>query len=348
MIWELLGGAAVAAVVSVGLCRVLIASGPIDKADEAHKAHARPTPTSGGIAIAAGYVAAIVGVTELESRLGLLRQHSALIWLASVFAALFLLIGFIDDTRRLGPITKLLVFWLLSIGIAITMGVVDKLPLGAGVEWKLGLSFGLFGTALWVFTLVNTVNFMDGANGLSMGSTAIGIMALGAIALGHDLASVAAICFCAAGAIAGFLVWNFPNGRIFAGDAGALFSGAIAAIASLIVLARTDISPFVPAVLFMPLLADALLTLAWRVYKRRKILIGHQEHFYQIAIRAGFAPVYVTLAYWLLMAACGALCIWLARTSDSALPWIALVALALFYVAVSVFARAFARQRGMT
>ncbi|MBY0563421.1 MAG: undecaprenyl/decaprenyl-phosphate alpha-N-acetylglucosaminyl 1-phosphate transferase [Hyphomonadaceae bacterium] len=348
MIWELVAGAAVAAIVSLLVCRALIAAGPVDTPDEEHKAHQWPTPTSGGLGIAVGYAVAVIGVIEFESGLGLLRQHATLIWLVSVFAFLFLILGFIDDTRRLGPRTKILAFSLLSIGIAITMGVVDELPLGGGAEWKLGLSFGLFGTALWVFTLVNSVNFLDGANGLSLGSTAIGILALGAIALSYDINIAAALCFCAAGAIGGFLVWNFPNGRIFAGDAGALFSGAMAAIASLIILARTDVSPFIPPILFMPLLADALLTLAWRLYKRRKILVGHQEHFYQIAIRAGFSPAHVTLAYWAAMASCGVLGILLAPLADSALPWIALVTLAALYVGVSAYTRDFAHKREMT
>ena len=71
--------------------------------------------------------------------------------------------------------------------------------------------------------------------------------------------------FCCAGALIGFLYWNFPHGRIFAGDSGALFAGAVAALASLMIISRTDVPPFVPPILFMPLLADALLTLAWRM-----------------------------------------------------------------------------------
>lgn len=348
MLWELVGGAAVAGILSLVVCRILMAAGPVDLANEHHKSHARPTPTSGGVGIAVGYTAALVALIQMEGDLGLVRQVAALVWLASVFAFVFLLIGFVDDTRPLGPRLKFLSFSLLSIGVAITMGVVDVLPLGEGMEWRLGLSLGLFGTALWVFTMVNGVNFMDGANGLAMGSMAIGLLSLAAIAYAAGANSAAAISFCAAGGIGGFLVWNFPNGRIFAGDSGALFAGAVAAIASLIILARTDVSPFVPPILFLPLLADALLTLAWRVARKRQILVGHQEHLYQIAIRAGWSHAQISLTYWALMAMCGLLGFGLARSGHDAWPWMTLLALAAAAIVASVLVRRFANAKGLT
>ena len=348
MFWELIGGASIAALASVIVCRLQMAAGPLDQPDEERKAHRTPTPTSGGIGIAVGYGAGLVALGEFGEAVGLDRQVAALVWVASVIAFSFLIIGFVDDTRPLGPRSKFLMFTLLSMGGAITMGVVDVLHLGHGQELRLGLSVGLFGTALWVFTLVNCVNFMDGANGLAIGSVAIGLFALGAIAIDENLASAAAIAFCCAGALVGFLVWNFPNGRIFAGDSGALFAGAVAALASLIVVSRTDVSPFVPPILFLPLLSDALLTLAWRVRRGRKLLVGHAEHFYQIAIRAGWSHARVSLVYWGAMIGCGLLGVALSRVRDTPAPWIALAALVGLSLAVSIMVRRFARARGMS
>lgn len=348
MILELAGGAGIAALVSLGVCRVQMSAGPVDKPDEQRKAHRVPTPTSGGIGIATGYTAALIALGEYAGVLGLEAHVAALVWLASAFAFTFLLIGFIDDTRPLGPRVKFLCFTLLSLAAAITMGVVDVLPTGNGATLSLGLMVGLFGTALWVFTLVNCVNFMDGANGLAIGSVTIGLIALGLIANAEGLASAAALTLCCAGALIGFLVWNFPHGKLFAGDSGALFAGAIAAIASLILIARGELSPFIPPILFLPLLADALLTLAWRVRHRRKLLVGHQEHFYQIAMRAGWQHWQITLLYWAAMAICGGLGFWLSQLNDSPAPWIALVSLAGLSLAVSILVRRYARAHGMS
>lgn len=348
MIWELAGSAAVAGAISLIICFVLMRSGPLDAPTEQRKVHARPTPTSGGIGIGLGYVAGFLALQQFAEHTTLNPQGAALAALASMFALGFLIIGFIDDTLHLGPRIKLLLFTLLSLGAAITMGVVDALPIYEEQTLRIGLTLGLFGTALWVFTLVNCANFMDGANGLAMGSMAVGIVALGCIGLAGDANSILAMSVCAAGALIGFLVWNFPGGKIFAGDSGALFVGAIAALGSLIAIARADLSPFIPPILFMPLLADALLTLAWRVKHRRKLLVGHHEHLYQIAMRAGWSHVRVSLLYWALMALCGALGFALSQSDDPTAAWVSLVAVAGISLAVSIFVRKYARTHGMS
>lgn len=80
----------------------------------------------------------------------------------------------------------------------------------------------------------------------------VGLAGLSTIAFEGSSIGGAAIALCCIGAIAGFLVWNFPAGRLFAGDSGALFSGAIAAFACLIVIARTGMSPLIAPILFFP------------------------------------------------------------------------------------------------
>jgi len=349
LILELASSAAIATIVSLIVCRVQMRAGPVDLPDEERKTHVRPTPTSGGIGIALGYVAALIALTQFFPDASVLnRQAMALVSLASAVGFAFLLIGFIDDARPIGPRVKLLFFTLLSLGAAITMGIVDELTLDTNVTLKLGLSIGLFGTALWVFTLVNCTNFMDGANGLAMGSAGVGLIALGAIGYLNGSHSAMTMAWFAAAAVIGFLVWNFPNGRIFAGDSGALFAGAVAALVSLILIARTGLSPFIPPILFLPLLADALMTLVWRVRHRRKLLIGHTDHLYQILLRSGWSHARVSVLYWVLMALCGAIGYALARSGQPAAPWIALATLAGLAVASSIFVRKYARTHGLS
>lgn len=349
MILELASSAAIATLVSLAICRLQMRAGPVDLPDEERKAHTRPTPTSGGIGIALGYAVGFVVLLRLFDEANVLsRQDIALASLASAIAFGFLLIGFIDDTRPIDPRIKFLFFTLLSFGAAITMGIVSVVVVGEGQTWRLGLSIGLFGTALWVFTLVNCVNFTDGANGLAMGSMSVGLIGLGAIALNSGSHSAMAMALFAAAALIGFLVWNFPNGHIFAGDSGALFAGAIAALASLILIARTDLSPFIPPILFLPLLADALMTLAWRVWHRRKLLVGHTDHLYQIAIRAGWTHARISLVYWALMAVCGVTGYVLVHTDHLSAPWIALASLSGLAVIASIFVRRYARTHGLS
>ncbi|MGE0045594.1 MAG: glycosyltransferase family 4 protein [Hyphomonadaceae bacterium] len=310
MLADFLIAAAAAFAASALACRAVIAAGVWDAPTAARKAHREPTPTSAGLAIGIGYALGICALVyppvrdwsaEISARAAL---HTSI---AMAAAFVFLAIGTLDDLRPVSARVKLLLFALASLAVPIFAMRAEFIPLGAGAVIPLHIVVAVIGSALWVFTLVNAVNFMDGANGLALGSTAIGLVFLGLIAGDAGRMQTAALCFCGAGAIAGFLVWNFPTGKLFAGDSGALFAGAIAAIGSLLVVRSGLVSPFVPPILFFPMLADVLLTLAWRVSHGADVFTGHREHFYQIGLRSGLSHTQIALRYWALATGCGVL-----------------------------------------
>jgi len=341
---ELLGGALVAALVSAAACRLIIATGPVDRPYAARHAHTRPTPTSGGLGIGLGFGVALMSLAFMSDifRSEITPRGVLLLTIAASFSSAFLIVGFVDDARPLSARLKFSAFAALSVAAALIVGPVSAFPFGEGV-WIAPYWLALVGTAAWVFVMVNTVNFLDGANGLAMGSVAIGLAALGAIALVDQSFSAVALAACAVGAIIGFLIWNFPRGLLFAGDSGALFTGALAALVALIVIHRTALSPVVPAIVFFPLLADALLTLAWRAYKRHSLLDGHSEHIYQIMIRGGLSHAEVALTYWTAMALCGVIGFLVA--DEPLVAWITLGVLAFLAIVVSAIVRRFASRR---
>ncbi len=348
MFLDLAGVFAIAFVVSLVACRVIIDRGPSDLPDEPRKAHSAPTPTSGGLGIGVGYAAGMIALSlaSLEWRHQVSDRGEVLLWTAALFGYPLLIVGFIDDARRLNAELKFVLYAALAVAAAWLGGVVDELPFG-GYVLALPFWLAMLGTALWMFTLVNVVNFMDGSNGLAIGSVGVGLLSLAVLAVLHQIPSGAAITLCTAGALAGFLVWNFPSGRLFAGDAGALFAGAMAAFAALILIERAGVSPFVPAIMFMPLLADALLTLWFRITHKRPLLVGHTEHVYQLAILSGWSHVRIALAYWAAMAACGVIGIAVARDPTGNGPWIALLLLAGLAVLIDRSTRRWARKRGL-
>lgn len=346
MLLELAGVAIIAFVASLFVCRAMIAAGPLDLPTEAHKPHKAPTPTSGGVGIATGFAVAMLAlfVFSFAWRDQVSEQGLRLLLTTALFAYPLLLIGIVDDARRLDAKVKFILFASLSLAAAWTAGVVDTLPFGDGIL-RLPYPVALVGTALWVFTLVNVVNFMDGANGLAMGTTAVGLAALAAIALERGSPAGAALAICGAGALLGFLVWNYPFGRLFAGDSGALFAGAIAAFGSLIVIARTDLSPFIPPILFFPLLADALLTLFFRARHGKSLFVGHAEHVYQLASVAGVRAV--AILYWLMAALCGVVGFAAAMDESGASALLALAALAAVSITLDLMVRRWALRKGV-
>nr|HRK65082.1 hypothetical protein [Terricaulis sp.] len=166
MILDLVISAVVAWATGLIACRALIGAPIVDLPNEARKLHRAPTPTSGGIGIALGFAVGLMALSLLTFgwRDEITEHGAAISSLGAAFAYGFLGLGFMDDAFPLGPRLKFVVFSALAIAAALSVGLVRALPLGLGDPIALAFPLALVGTALWVFTLVNCVNFMDGAN----------------------------------------------------------------------------------------------------------------------------------------------------------------------------------------
>lgn len=348
MFAHLIGAAALAFVASLTACRALISIGPLDAPDGGRKDQVTATPTSGGLAVAAGL---IVGFTILlwlgpNWRTEFLAPSPLPAQMAAITLSVVAVVGAVDDVHALSAKLKFVLFTAASLAAAWGVGVVDALPLGGGIVLHVGFVIGLSGSALWVFTLMNSVNFMDGSNGLAMGSMAIGFCVLGALGFSVGVPGVVALSLIAIGALLGFLLWNFPAGLLFAGDSGSLMMGAAAALTSLVLIRDGGVSPFVPPIIFFPLLADVLVTLAWRAWRRHSLFDGHSQHLYQIARHAGMSHAEVAAVYWAAMLMCGGVAYLVSRENGAA-PWIALAIMSLIAIGVSAAMRRFADRRGI-
>ncbi len=298
---ELLAAAGLAGLVALVLSGLVVLAAIRDAPDGQRKLHKAPTPTAGGLAIAAGFAVAAAAACYWDGAAWARHLEAGAIRAAALgagfsFAALAL--GFVDDVRPVGPRLKFGLLAALSIGVALLVGRADALPLGGDVSVRLWPILAVLGSALWVFTLVNATNFMDGAHGLSMGSSAISLAGLAAAGLIVGAPGPAMLAAAGAGALLGFLVWNWPHGRLFAGDCGALFVGMLGATSALMLIEQGGLSPFLPPILFFPALADVLLTLNWRRRTGRRLLESHRHHGFQIALRAGLSHGRVALLYW--------------------------------------------------
>lgn len=291
---------ATVALIAAAIAGLIAWCGPVDPPG-ARRSHARPTPTSGGLAI---IVATCLGLAAMN-RLGLAAPDVRLGWLA-LAAAILGLVGAADDLLDLPPRTKLLVQVALMLLFARVIARVEVLPLAPGLDLPLGMIGGIAGSALWLVVLTNAVNFIDGADGLAPGAVIIAMAGLAVAAglNGQSILATAALIGAAAGL--GFLPWNLPAHRLFQGDAGALFSGFY--LAGLAVLATNPadgqpLSPYLVPLATLPMLTDVLLTLLARARGRKPLFSAHREHLYQRwldhskATHAG-----LSLRYWLIMA----------------------------------------------
>jgi UDP-N-acetylmuramyl pentapeptide phosphotransferase/UDP-N-acetylglucosamine-1-phosphate transferase len=300
---------------------------------------------SGDLAVAAGFAAALAA---LASSPGVWRDGVSppgatppLYVAASAFA--FLLVALFDAARPLGVRVKLVSYVALALAAAWLAGPTHKLPFGA-LALRFSFWGSLIGSGLWVFAMLNFVSFMNRVPGLAMGVMAIAMAMLGAVSLTFAAPGGAALAFAAAGALVGVLI---PDLSRSAGKAGAVFAGALGALTSLMIVHRTGISPFVPALAMLPIVADASLTLIWRLSRGQSLREGRGEALYQIAARAGWPHARILRVYWSIAAACGACAFVAALDPTQTAPALALVLLAGIFAAISGRARRAAQKRGI-
>ena len=295
-----IGGLLIAvALVAAFLSGLIAWSGPVDPPGR-RRSHARPTPTSGGLAI---LVATCLGLAAVN-RLGLGIADPRVGWLV-LLAAFTGLVGAADDLFDLPARSKLLIQIVLALLFARVVARVDVLPLAPGLDLPLGIIVGVAGSALWLVVLTNAVNFVDGADGLAPGAVIVALAGLAAAATlnGQNATAVAALIGVAAGL--GFLPWNLPARRLFQGDAGALFSGFY--LAGLAVVATAPfqgkaLSPYLIPFATLPMLTDVLLTQLARARARKPLLSAHREHLYQLWLdHSGASHLSLSPRYWAIM-----------------------------------------------
>ncbi|HWO32729.1 MAG TPA: MraY family glycosyltransferase, partial [Candidatus Acidoferrum sp.] len=192
---------------------------------------------------------------------GFVPESSQKVLLAILFpGTLILALGVYDDIRSLSPYTKFAV-QALAASILYAGGMrIDALPVFFGLR-HIGPAVGLPLTILWVIGITNAFNLLDGLDGLAAGSALFSTMVVFAVAVFSDRALVALLTIALAGAILGFLRFNFNPATIFLGDCGSLFIGFMLSALALQGAQKspTVIAVAIPVVSFgLPILDTAL------------------------------------------------------------------------------------------
>ena len=299
--------------VSFGVCWLMIRHGPRDAPDGARKTQAAPVPSAGGAGILGGIGGAMLaGFALLPQVPGAGLDAVSMTGLAGPLGFVLVAgaLGYADDRHNLAPKPKLAVLAAGAVLAAIFGPQISRiwLPGAAGSGFETWPVLAVAGVALWLFVMANAVNFMDGANGIALGSAAIMLMALALLALPGALNSpraggvlVVLILVSAVAAVLGFLAWNL-TGKLYAGDTGSLAIGAL--LAGMGAVVAQTYSVWVPAALALPFLIDVLLTLAWRAKRGRPLMQAHRDHAYQLLLRAGWPHGRVAALWWAMTAIC--------------------------------------------
>jgi UDP-GlcNAc:undecaprenyl-phosphate GlcNAc-1-phosphate transferase len=228
--------------------------GMVDR-PEARRVNTQAIARGGGIAILLGFVIVSAALLVANSVIGLhFVARPQIIHRPQTFAllggaVLAVAVGLLDDWFQLRARWQFIGQFLLA-AVAVGLGVaVTSLndPLAAKGTLPLSGLVAAVATLIWIVGMINSMNFIDGLDGLSSGIALIAAVTLGIISLTADPVEpyVAMFCFALAGALAGFLRWNFHPASIFAGTSGIMLMGYVLAVLSILGSAKIAVAALV-------------------------------------------------------------------------------------------------------
>lgn len=279
--------------------------GTLDQPSE-RRVHIIPTPRLGGLPLFGAFFAA-VAISLLYPR----SDSAELYRLAgmTVGAVVLLLVGAYDDHRELTAMPQL-VAQIAAAGIAVASGVLIlkvQNPFVGVFSSDNTLSFdtwfAVLFTLFWIVGMINTVNWLDGIDGLAAGVVAIAGIVLFVHSVRLEQFSISLLALALVGAVAGFLLFNFPPARIFMGSSGALVLGYLLGVLSIIGAARVA---FALLVLGIP-----IMDVAWQIVSRIRAgqspFVATRTHLHHRLLDSGLSQRAIVLLYYLFSALFGLL-----------------------------------------
>jgi UDP-GlcNAc:undecaprenyl-phosphate GlcNAc-1-phosphate transferase len=262
--------------------------------------HQAPLPRLGGVAIFLAFSVSLsvwLGLSLIFPRLieGLAPNTLLRIY---VPACLIFCVGIYDDLRGTGPYVKFAVQAVAGAMLfAGGMRVLD-LPLifPHSLPWFVGLPL----TVLWVVAVTNAFNLIDGLDGLAAGSALFSTMVFFVCSLvTHSwLGSLMSVTL--AGAILGFLRFNFNPATIFLGDSGSLFIGFMLSALALAgsQKAPTFVAVAIPVVSFGLPILETSLSILRRLISGRPIFTADRDHIHHRLLQMGFSHRQVVIVLY--------------------------------------------------
>jgi UDP-N-acetylmuramyl pentapeptide phosphotransferase/UDP-N-acetylglucosamine-1-phosphate transferase len=287
-------------------------------------------PTIGGIAMYVAFVVALLAswvagwyVPELQRT----ERDTLRLGLLALGATMTFVVMWIDDVVEL--------HWMPKFAVNVLAGVVAvgpflweqmlyadatgqltqangivflgfNMPFGEYVDfYAVSPWLAILVTVFWLGLMANTVNWVDGVDGLAAGVSAIAGLMLGihALLLTPAQYTVAVVPLALAGAAAGFLWYNFPPAKVFMGDAGAEFLGFVLGVSAIMGGAK------LATVLLV--LGVWILDVAWLIVSRmmagRSPTQSGRDHLHQRLTDAGFAPKQIAVFFYTLSITFGVL-----------------------------------------
>jgi UDP-GlcNAc:undecaprenyl-phosphate GlcNAc-1-phosphate transferase len=267
---------------------------------DSRKLHTGLIPRIGGLAI---FLSIALGTSAGTAAMALLDvplpEALPPLLAATAGVAMIFAVGLFDDFVPLRARVKLLLQIIAAAIIAAGGMRIDSISLPLFGRLELGLATVPV-TVFWIVGMVNSVNLIDGRDGLAGGITAFAAAGLAVVALlqGHLLTAIAAVAVF--GAVCGFLVYNWPPASIFMGDSGSHLLGFTLAVLPLLDIAgaATLSTLVVPVTLVLIPILDCGAAVLRRVRQRVSLGTADTDHIHFILRDLGLSDRKILLAVY--------------------------------------------------
>lgn len=281
--------------------------GAIDVPKDERRVHKTPIPRLGGLAI---YAATII------SMLIFLPLDKKLIYIM-LGATIIVITGIIDDIKPLSAKIKLLAQILAAAVLVLGDIKIDFItkPFSSGDELLYLKAFSIPVTIFWVVGITNTLNLIDGLDGLAAGVASIAAMSLLFVASRFGYVSVMIMSAILAGSAFGFLPYNFNPAKIFMGDTGALFLGYMLSVIAIegVMKSVAAIAIIVPILILGLPIFDTTFAIFRRVKNKRPIMEADKGHLHHRLLAKGFSQKKTVLILYSVSAFLGGTAVFLAE-----------------------------------
>ena len=306
--------------------------GAVDVPRDNRRMHKVPIPRMGGLAIFLGFVLSVLIFVPMTTSLRTMLLGAVII----------VVLGIFDDIYAL-PAKLKFVVQIIAALVAVFGGNVITILSNPNIfsgnpYWNLGwLSIPV--TVLWIVAITNSVNLIDGLDGLACGVSTISSLTMLVIALAVAEPTVALLMAALAGGCVGFLPYNLNPAKIFMGDTGSTFLGYILAVVSIQGLFKlfTIISFAVPFLMLGLPIFDTCFAFFRRIAHGQSPMAPDRSHIHHRLIDMGFSQKQAVAVLYIVSAILGLSAVVLA--TSGALK--AMILLAALCVAAGVAARVF-------
>ena len=291
--------------------------GAVDIPKETRKIHKKPMPRLGGLAIIAGFAISVIYLLimmSIENTIALNDSNQYYIKLLGLFGGAVVLSAFciFDDIKGINPFVKLLGQTIAAIIVSAAGIRIDRIIFSSFLNTVITEEiFSIIITVVWIVGITNAINLIDGLDGLSSGISLISCISLLMIFALNGSPMISIILVTAlAGAILGFLPFNFTPAKTFLGDTGSNFLGYTLSIIAILGVAKTytAIVLIAPLIVFALPLLDTGLAILRRLVKTKSvkgIFKADKEHLHHKIMKKGYTQKQAVLILYAFSATFG-------------------------------------------